>query len=474
MKKRLLILCILLFTSIIFFCMRSLQSDLPGKNDLKEAQEFYAVREADLPAKNGFYVLYGLSAPENIGLDVYQWSEKRISPYKKEFDKKQAEIEKATSGMSAKEIWRFYMDNNGYNGFIPAKDEFDSIPNKITFHGSLKNTECWVDNTLDRSSEECLLQDQVKVLINTNQLLLKRYKKLSDYDRYVDVPFYLGDPGLQIKTHSLFLLDLVLEARSNPDKAARAWIENALYLKKALSDQNTFVTRAVLMMMYNRSQKAMPSIISQSETVRKYKKELTDLLGPFGPKEMNLTHIFYAEYGMAQNVLIPLGPQAIYKFYKQQQELLAISNAPSAQFDAMSEKLNEEYKFNPGYFSLSRRFIAYLLAYSFNQVEAMSATIMDIVLPGMARSSELIRYMHKIDAYNRMLNMYVRMKAKNLSPETIIGEDGSIAVGNNLMDDITYHSAYQQPNKEQLAILKDTNEIQYQNDDLDIQFRIKF
>lgn len=302
---------------------------------------------------------------------------------------------------------------------------WDSVPGKLLPTGDIRTIDCWVDrkwpDMSNPSTPSCNNPQGTVDLLNANYTLLKRYHAQFHYNRFIDVP-YLGLPfgASMIDTHTLFLAYLVNISPVHPEVALEEWMKSAIFLKKALADQNSLFTRSILMIMYAQSQKALPELLAADATLaKKYETQLLQILTPFGTKQMNMPAVIKADYLLLGDTIRQFSPHNQNKFYQfEQDQLLAIAHTPPLQINAAHAAFMKTYGNPPRPANMTDDDFQTLTPEEIKEKMGEDA-MMDLIIGGGVIGSELFKVMAALDARNRMLNLYVQMRAKNLPGDQI-------------------------------------------------------
>jgi len=408
MKRLIIILLLILVMSIGgWVAYRALTLNEPLNPAIAT---FYPVDEQAYANDNGYIAMLGIHAPVNID-DTYAWALKLVNDHIK---LRQDYLTRQASGVPASQL-----------GAPPEFSErWNAIKEKITPQGDITATNCWLTKGWKLPKADialaCNNTQELVDLIDANHTLLSRYHAQFTYNRFIDLPQLGIAIGSQmIQENALFLGYLVTASPTRPDEALQEWMDNAKFLKRALADQNSLITRSVLMVMYVQTQRVLPTLLGADATlVTKYEKPLLEILVPFGPKEMNIPVTVKMDYQALGSAIRNLGTHNQNKFYQFGQDQIALALTPPRQFAQAQAKFMEKYGHPQLPAGMTREEFVKL-----DEKEAMEKlqpdTITDLIIGGLAIGGDLFKAMQLQDARNRMLNLYVQMRARAITPEQI-------------------------------------------------------
>ncbi len=109
--------------------------------------------------------------------------------------------------------------------FVPFADYEDDV-NALKFKGDYKKISCWTYDD-NHNQEKCASEDEIKKLLNDNELLIERYKSLYTYDVFGwgDISLYPAKGELLIKLNNLRNAGHVIDVvNGHGDQAIALWI----------------------------------------------------------------------------------------------------------------------------------------------------------------------------------------------------------------------------------------------------------
>lgn len=411
----------------------------------------------DYKHDNAAIALGGLYAPASYGVDTYAWALDTVERNEK---KSQEALEKIPPGSWAGDNSPLLKAMEGSSDEIKKQSPYSDIEKETS------GLNCLISQ---KQSDKPVLQscdDKVKAakLVAKYKLLIERYRKASTYHRYISLSMPASFPmSAVVEAQRLFLTDLVLKSSAQPDMAVQEWMDNAIYLQHMLSSESNFVGRAIFMMMYSMSQRALPVILKDHpQTVVKNKEALLKTLRPFGPAEMNVPLIFKGEYKIWLPVFSHLSQRNQLVFYEMAQKYVALSTEKPANLD------NESI---------------YKAMWRMNDLfHPYQSIITNLLVNGIFKAKGLITTMYGLGARNDVLNLYVRMKAQGISPRDAnkafaMNKDeaerqrqfGEWARAHDMVFNISYSGS-----REQVSYGADDNAIHYYNPDTDMRFEIAY
>ena len=396
-----LVLIILLIANLGFIASWYMQHQREDQAEISAMKQFYH-SDTDYRIDNAAIAMIGLSAPASVGINTYDWALKIVE---QSVHKSDAAYKRVMEQPLTKErMLEYTSSQDAFIVDLQALMAESGTP--VTLQGTTKNLSCGL--TVDCTHKKLPKQDAIKItaLVRDNSFLLHRYDRLLDHKHFVNLPYALAANGqFFIEIHRLYLAKAMLDRQAKPDHAARAWLKDARFLKQAMTDENGFVTRAILILMYGQCQRIMPFIFDDPRVVKKYKTELLDVLSNFGPRQMNMHNIFLGESRVIMPFAALFGDKQQLQYYHLAQDFIHVAYVPASQFVMEKDKFLDIYSFDHAFYQNVGDWL-----------HPIQSFITNLLISGIAKSVELVRNMHGLDARNRALNLYVRMKANGVPP----------------------------------------------------------
>lgn len=373
--------------------------------------DFYKHEEQAYEGDNIAVAALGLVAPDNTQ-DTYQWALDFIRQDIQKHDRYEAAMEQQVRDTS-NFFSRLGLIHSTYekNTSPGLRDQISVIPEHVQFKGKTAGFTCLINQGWDPASmpyknQPCYSKEDSIKIIQANSLMLARYRELSRYGRFIQIPQGINPTSPElIAIHEVFLANLVLSAEQAPEAAFREWINNATMLKIALSDENNMPGRSVFMVMYKQSQRSLPALLPKDKHVlEQYKEPLEQVLGTFGPKQMNIDRMMKAEYRIYGAFVDKLSNGNRNKFYDFSQDIMALSEQPASEFS----HANQEFK---------KRYDDTVQLRDWHS--PIFGAISNMMINGMAVGSDLLGVMHTIDATNRLLAIYLQARIEGITPATM-------------------------------------------------------
>jgi len=339
---------------------------------------------------NGYIALMGVNAPANVE-NTYAWALALV----------EADMKPLQPGQTA--------------------SAWDTAPGKITVQGDYKPALCmlskgWEPFVINGPCTTTI--QQLNQWISGNTLLLTRYHSRFEYSRFIDVPGS-GASGEFIREQQLFLAYLVSVSHAHPEGALQEWLKNAIFLKKALADQTTLMSRSVLMVMYQQTQKVLPTLLAADPSLAaKYQPQLADILAPFGPREMNIVANTKAEERALAPVITKLTPGGQAKFKQFWQDEITLAQTQTTHISEASDAFHAKYA-NPKLpATITKETVTNTPPQDLAKALGEDAYV-NLILAGIAEGADLFKAMEALDARNRILNLYVQMKVQTITPDKV-------------------------------------------------------
>lgn len=345
---------------------------------------FYKSDEEAYIYNNGYIAMFGLMAPVHAK-DSYVWGLELVRKNK--------------------------TDANAVDNFLK------STPDKTEFKGDTRSIQCWLDQKWIRLSrrqpntppDACKSDSELLGMVRNNQLLLTRYKKALDHLRFYNMPYNVPVPSrLLVNVQELFVANLVYESRKNPEAALKDWLANIQFYRRALADQNTWLIRSLLLANYSIAARSLPSLLAADNTLAEsYAVDLREALAPFGPAQMRVDLALKAGYLPVEVLISRLSYQNRNQLFQYDTDVIALAKVPAESFPQAAEAFQKKYPLRE------------CVGDSIDIRDASEALIVDYLESCRLPLGELFAAMHIRDAENRLLSLYVQIKAQRLPADGI-------------------------------------------------------
>jgi len=375
-------------------------SIIRGEDKLNKEIAGYSMNQQDFVTDNAMIAIIGLVAPPNVE-DTYAWALSLIRKHMEESEKWIKDIKNAPDKVQKWEMIQKNLDKS-------LIDKVDTIPNKIEWQGNTDGLRYWVEQEWGSDCKKCPSEKEVLKLADSNRILLKRYRDLTLHKQFIQPPDTAAiNMELLIRLHELHLAQLIIQSKTNPDASLKEWLQNNAFVKAALMDKSSLVTKSVLMVMYSQSLHALPNILrSHQEFAAKYEKPLLNVLGPFGPKDYNIHSAMKYEYTLVSPVIEQLGTYSQNKYFFFLKDFEALATYSASQFQEQNTRFQKTYDYNQ-----------YRMIDWQDWHHPISATTTNFLIKGASSGSDLLGAMHTRDATSRMLSLYIQALSSSIPEE---------------------------------------------------------
>ncbi len=281
-------------------------------------------------------------------------------------------------------------------------------PAKLNFVGKRDEFECWLDDKLKKTNDNCASVERLKTLILANKTLLSRYQQLYTMPHWQGSTFGGGQTIIDINV--LLAAEIKLDVdEGRPEVAYQKWRNNFQFISRALAAKNTMIERAIFLVADSLSLKSIENVLLKSpEISTQHYDELQDLLKPSGLNRYNIKNMLRADYEFINNELITKQQHIYYvhtnfirnRLYRMQIDFYESAQKSPSTFALASERFNQQYKSQN--------------IFNINLCDPFNSYLANKIVGGLPIGFELIKSMHQHNGSINALNLITQIRVKNI------------------------------------------------------------
>lgn len=344
---------------------------------------FYARSETPVPDDQNLAVaISGINAP--IGTDMITHGRLVINTY---------QIDLLSSALKNKLV------NDIGIKFIGKREEFD----------------CWLDDALEKTADNCASEKRIRELLLENKLLIGRYKKLYQIPNWQGVSNSGGQTLLDV--NRLLAADIKLDIDAgNADLAYQKWKANYVFTKHVLYQENNMIEKAIFLVIQGFCLNSLDYLTLKSpEIITKNKDELFALLKPTGISNYNLHGMAKAEYHLYEDYLLSktVAEPRIHtnyirnRIYRMQADFLKEAEKLPFTFGESKKTLHKRYYF--GRYQL----------WNLDLLDPINSLLSKMGTNGFLNGFNLVASMHSKSALIKLLNLKIKIQQQNIQDTNI-------------------------------------------------------
>lgn len=284
-----------------------------------------------------------------------------------------------------------------------------SAAGKLDFVGTRDEFECWLDDKLEKTANNCASIERLKALILANKTLFSRYQQLYAMPHWQDNTF--GGGQTIINLNRLIAAEIKLDVdEGRSDMAYQKWRDNFVFISRALATQSTMIERAIFLVADSLCLESLKYLLKNSpETSTKHYAELQTLLKPNGLDRYNLKGMLRADYELINNEFITKQQHIYYvhsnfirnRIYRMQMDFLEGAHKSPDTFSTSNDQFIKKYNGTQSVFDI-------------NWLDPFNSFLANKLTGGLPRGFELIKSMHHHNSSINALNLITQIRVKNI------------------------------------------------------------
>ncbi len=387
-----------------------------------EITTFYTQDPDAYKQDNAMVAIMGLAAPADV-TDTYAWALEQITNHSKEdapLHSAEARAKEYASSNRLVTMLHVMFDKNGDFILAPIGISSNSKPaelpkleaqqEKFMFTLGREKTPCLPTIAQLNSTDNklCRQEQDWPTVLQNYALFLDRYKELHKYTHFINSNE--GDGlyfGPLIGIHSWYLAQLWLQSKQQPDAALDALLDDMQLWQHAFSEPNNLITRSVVMVLHHQCQNLLPTFLQSVPALTSTQQQkVLAMLQPLPPETWNIEGIMKAEYADIRPIIEPMDNYSRNKFYSFQQDMISLAKFSPSVLPEQRKAFDQRWR----------------LPYSVSASDWRSpilGVLTNMIISGVSLADSLFMSMHKRDAENRLLHLYVQIETQHIAPPDI-------------------------------------------------------
>jgi hypothetical protein len=286
-------------------------------------------------------------------------------------------------------------------------------PAKLNFVGKRDELECWLDEKLIKTANNCASPERLKALILANKTLYSRYQQLYTLPHWQGNTFGGGQTIIDINV--LLAAEIMQDIdEGRQELAYQKWRDNFLFINRAIAAQSTMIDRAIFLVADSLSLKSVVNILLESPEINtQHFDELQVLLKPNDLERYNIKDMLGADYEFVNNQFVEK-QQTIYyvhpnfirnRIYRMHKSFYDSTQKLPSTLDMASEQFGKQYH-SQGLFNI-------------NWLDPFNSFLANKIAGGLPSGFSLIKAMHHHNATINALNLLTQIRVKNIESANI-------------------------------------------------------
>lgn len=280
----------------------------------------------------------------------------------------------------------------------------------IKFTGKREELDCWLDDALQKTPDNCASKQRIRELLEENKLLIGRYKKLYQITSWQGITHSGGQTLLDV--NRLLAADIKLDIDTGKVEAAyQKWKANTVFINHVLKQETTVIEKAIFMVIDGFNLASLEYLLlRQPQVMTDHHQELMIFLKPIGLKKYNLEGMLKADYHFYEDYLFKnvTAEQNIHvnyilnRIYRVHNDFLKEAQKTPFTFKQSQQKLHQRYYF--GRYQL----------WNFDLLDPQHSLISNTVVNGFLSSFNLVRSMQSKSALMKLLNLKINIQQQKI------------------------------------------------------------
>ena len=286
---------------------------------------------------------------------------------------------------------------------------------KLEFVGTRDDFDCWIDDTIEKTTSNCASTERIKSLIVANKTLIARYKDIQTMQHWQGQTYGGGQTFIDL--NQLLAAEIKVDiAEGKTELAYQKWYANYLFVNRLLNTQTNMIGRAIFLVMQGLSLNSLDAMLHQSpELITVHQDELLHLLPPKGLNEQSLISMLKAEYHFSENAFIKIQSadpkfHANYirnRIYHVHQDILKEARKTPFLFEDSKNRLHEKYHYGPGD------------SIHLNWLNPLNSLLSKMATRHAFSGFNLVGSMHTKSTQVKLLNLSIQIRAQSIADKDI-------------------------------------------------------
>jgi hypothetical protein len=279
----------------------------------------------------------------------------------------------------------------------------------LVFVGKRDDFDCWRDDTLEKTADNCASTERIKTLLAENKELLTRYKSLYSIANWQGVSGSGGQAVLDL--NRLIAAEIKLDVdEGRPEIAYQKWRDNFVFINHVLSADNTLIDRAIFLVTDGFSLDSLEYLLFKSPEIgMAHIDELNTLLKPSGLEKYNLKGVMRAEYGFLNDKLISKTKANFFHPEYMRNRIYRVHN------DFLNSVLKPPNSYKQSQHELSKKYALPQSLLDIDWLDPFNGAIASELTSGFIRSFSLIESMHFKNAHIKLLNLSLKIRQQKIA-----------------------------------------------------------